>query len=66
MMDEPIVTDQHRADVYVYGRAQFLDIDSSIRLYHRLGSPGGNWQAWEWPRRLAALEKLAEQMTLDG
>ena len=63
-MDEPAVTDEHRADVYVYGRTQFLDVDASIRLFSRLGSPGGDWRAWEWPRRLAALENRYVQSTL--
>lgn len=65
-MDKPAVTDEHRGDVYIYGRRAFLDVDASIRLYSRLGSPGGDWRAWEWPRRLAALERLPEQMTLDA
>lgn len=55
--DAPAVLPEHRADVETYGRERFMDVDKSIRLYEQLGRPGGDWQAWEWPRRLAALER---------
>lgn len=55
-MPDPPITQAAQEDVARYGRKNFLDVDLSIRLYERLGRPGGNWQKWEWPRRLAALE----------
>jgi len=42
------------SDVDTYGD-RFLDTDRSIRLYDQLGRPGNDWQAWEYPRRLARL-----------
>jgi hypothetical protein len=54
-MDESIA-----ADVAAYGD-RFLDTDQSIRLYERLGRPGNDWQAWEYPRRLAALRDRKER-----
>ena len=52
----PKILPEHRQDVLRYGRAAFLDVDRSTRLYAQLGRPGGDWARWEWPRRLAALE----------
>ena len=50
-MDED---EQVSQDVETYGD-RFLDVDRSIRLYDQLGRPGNDWQAWEYPRRLARL-----------
>jgi len=52
-MDED---EQVSQDVETYGD-RFLDTDKSIRLYAQLGQPGSDWQAWEYPRRLAYLER---------
>jgi hypothetical protein len=62
-MTPPKITDAHRADVALYGRDVFLNVDRSIALYNRLGRTEG-WKAWEWPRRLAALEQRPEQMQM--
>lgn len=61
----PRITAEHRADVTRYGRERFMDADSSLRLYERLGRPGNDWQRWEWPRRLAALEARPRQLRME-
>lgn len=63
-MSVPKITAEHRADVARYGRDVFLDAELSTALHSRLDVTEP-WSEWEWPRRLAALERRPEQMRME-